>query len=98
MPRLLSAREIRQKLRGHGGWKRSGRFITKKFEFEEFTDGISFLNKVAKIAERQEHHPDIKVRYTTVKLSIQTHSEGGVTNWDINLAKAIDGIKVQTAR
>jgi len=94
MPRPLSKREIKQKLRGLAGWKHRGRFITKTFEFDDFMDGISFLNKVAKVAEKQEHHPDISVRYSTVKLSIQTHSEGGVTNWDISLAKAIDRIKV----
>ena len=53
-------------------------------------EGIRFLNRVAKIAESYEHHPDIKVRYTTVRLSLQTHSEGGVTSWDIGLAKRIE--------
>ena len=63
------------------------------FVFDEFMDGISFISKVAKVAERHEHHPDIKVRYTTITLSVQTHSEGGVTSWDIGLARAIDRIK-----
>lgn len=93
MPRLLTAREIKTKLRGLDGWKHRGHFITKTFVFDEFMDGISFLNEVAKAAERQEHHPDIKVRYTSVTLSIQTHSEGGVTNWDVGLARAIDRIR-----
>jgi 4a-hydroxytetrahydrobiopterin dehydratase len=53
-------------------------------------DGISFLNGVAEVAEEQEHHPDIQVRYTTVTLSVQTHSEGGVTVWDLELAEAIE--------
>jgi len=94
MPRLLAAREIREKLERLDGWRRRGRFLTKTFQFDEFMDGIAFLNEVAKVAERQEHHPDIKVRYTTITLSVQTHSEGGVTNWDIGLARAIDRIKV----
>ncbi len=92
MPMLLTAREIRQKLRDLDGWKAQGRFITKTFEFDEFMEGIGFVNEVAKVAEKQEHHPDISVRYTTVKLSAQTHSEGGVTSRDIALAKAIDRI------
>ncbi len=92
MPRLLRAREIRQKLRALEGWRVRGRFITKTFEFGEFMEGIAFVNDVARVAEKQEHHPDINVRYTTVKLSIQTHSEGGVTSWDIALAKAIDRV------
>ena len=93
MPRLLTSQEIRKRLKSLPGWKLQGRFITKTFEFDEFMDGIAFLNDVARAAEKQGHHPDIKVRYTTVKLSVQTHSEGGVTGWDIGLAKAIDGIK-----
>jgi 4a-hydroxytetrahydrobiopterin dehydratase len=93
MPRLLSAREVKEKLRGLEGWKHRGHFITKTFVFNEFMDGISFLNEVAKAAEKQEHHPDIKIRYTSVTLSIQTHSEGGVTSWDIGLARAIDRIR-----
>jgi 4a-hydroxytetrahydrobiopterin dehydratase len=64
--------------------------ITKTFEFEKFMDGIAFVNRVAKVAEEQEHHPDINIRYTTVRLSIQTHSEGGVTEWDVELATAIE--------
>ena len=93
MPRLLTAREVDKSLRGLRGWKRSGKFIVKTFVFDEFMDGISFISKVAKVAERHEHHPDIKVRYTTITLSVQTHSEGGVTSWDIGLARAIDRIK-----
>ena len=92
MPRPLTAREVDGELRRLKGWKRRGRFITKTFVFDEFMDGISFLNQVAKVAEKQEHHPDIKIRYTSVTLSIQTHSEGGVTNWDLGLARAIDRV------
>ncbi len=53
-------------------------------------EGIAFVGKVAAIAEREEHHPDIHIRYTAITLSIQTHSEGGVTEWDLDLAKTID--------
>lgn len=98
LPRPLTAREIKEKLKSLDGWRHEGRFITKTFEFDEFMDGISFLNKVARVAEAQEHHPDIKVRYTKVKLSVQTHSEGGVTNWDIGLAKAIDRIRTRASQ
>ena len=93
MPRLLTSREVKRKLRGMKGWQHRGGFITKTFVFDHFMEGISFLNKVARIAEKQEHHPDIKVRYTAITLSIQTHSEGGVTALDVGLAKAIDRVK-----
>ena len=90
MPRLLSDSEVSARLAGLKGWKREGRFITKSFEFETFMEGIRFLDRTAEVAEKQEHHPDIHVRYTEVTLSIQTHSEGGLTEWDFDLAKAID--------
>jgi 4a-hydroxytetrahydrobiopterin dehydratase len=91
VPRLLEDAEIEAGLRGLEGWKHEGKFITKTFEFESFMDGIAFVERVAGVAEKEEHHPDIAVRYTTVKLSIQTHSEGGVTEWDLGLARAIEG-------
>ena len=72
------------------GWIHEGKFIAKTFEFKTFDGGIGFVNQVAKVAEREGHHPDINIRYTTIKLSIQTHSEGGVTKWDTDLAEAIE--------
>ena len=56
----------------------------------EYADGIRFVDAVALVAEAQEHHPDIHVVWTTVTLKIQTHDEGGLTEWDIDLAKAIE--------
>jgi len=90
VPKLLSGTEIKTHLKKLSGWRHEGKFITRTFEFDHFMDAIAFVNEVAEAAEREEHHPDINIRYTTVKLSIQTHSEGGVTEWDIGLAKAID--------
>ena len=93
MPKLLGPAEVKSRLRELKGWKAEGKFITKTFEFDHFLDAIAFVNEVAEAAERQEHHPDISIRYTTVKLSLQTHDEGGVTEWDFELAKAIDVIE-----
>jgi len=90
VPRLLTDTEIRSRLKEMNGWIHEGKFITKTFEFGHFMDAIAFVNEVAETAEREEHHPDMNIRYTTVKLSVQTHSKGGVTEWDIGLAKAID--------
>ena len=90
MPPLLTGSEISARLKTLEGWKREGKFITKVFQFPNFMQGIAFVGRVAAIAEKEEHHPDIHVRYTTVTLSIQTHSEGGVTEWDVGLAEAIE--------
>ncbi|HEV2226005.1 MAG TPA: 4a-hydroxytetrahydrobiopterin dehydratase [Nitrososphaerales archaeon] len=94
MPRLLDEAEIKKRLKTLKGWKHEGKFITKSFEFESFMEGIAFVSRVAKVAEKEEHHPDIHIRYTTVTLSVQTHSEGGVTEWDLELAEAIGKIRV----
>jgi 4a-hydroxytetrahydrobiopterin dehydratase len=98
VPKLLSDSEIASELRNLPGWKRDGEFITKTLEFNDFMDGIAFINRVAKVAEKEEHHPDIHIRYTTITLSIQTHSEGGVTKWDIGLARAIEKLLNQKPR
>ena len=102
MPKVLSDAEIKTRLKELNGWKHEGKFITRAFEFDHFMDAIAFVNEVAEAAEREEHHPDINVRYTTVKLSIQTHSENGVTEWDVDLAKVIDvlekAIRTESAR
>ncbi len=98
VPELLEEAEIKKRLRKVDGWSYGGGFITKQFEFGRFLDGIEFINKVAAVAEEQEHHPDIHIRYTTVKLSLQTHSEGGVTDWDFELAAAIDNVPVRGLR
>ncbi len=90
MPRLLRDSEISERLKSLRGWRHEGQFITKSFEFPTFMEGIHFIGRVAAVAEREEHHPDIHVRYTTIALSVQTHSEGGVTEWDLDLAEAIE--------
>ncbi|MDE1853367.1 MAG: 4a-hydroxytetrahydrobiopterin dehydratase [Thaumarchaeota archaeon] len=92
VPKLLSDSEIDSRLRALKGWRHEGEFITKSYEFESFMDGIDFIRKVAEVAEKYEHHPDIHVRYTDVTLSVQTHSEGGVTEWDIGLAEKIEAM------
>ncbi len=90
MPKVLSESEIKSRLRELKGWKHEGDFIAKTFEFEAFLDGIHFIDRLARVAEEKEHHPDIQVRYTTVKLLIQTHSAGGVTRKDFDLAASIE--------
>jgi 4a-hydroxytetrahydrobiopterin dehydratase len=86
----LKAAQVDEKIRTLEGWKRKGDFITKKFEFEKFMDGIRFVNDIAAIAEKLDHHPDIHIRWTTIRLEIQTHDEGGVTSLDIKLATEIE--------
>lgn len=60
--------------------------------------GVAFINMVAAVAEKEEHHPDIHVRYSAITLSVQTHSKGGVTEWDCDLAEAIEKELVKRGR
>jgi 4a-hydroxytetrahydrobiopterin dehydratase len=86
----LSDAQVESALKSLPGWKRDGDFIAKEFHFRTFPAGIRFVDAVALVAEAQEHHPDIHVIWTTVTLKITTHDEGGLTKWDIGLAKAIE--------
>ncbi len=86
----LSGEQVQRALKSLPGWKKEGDFITKDFRFRTFLAGIRFVVKVAKIAESQEHHPDIHVVWTTVTLKIQTHDQGGITDLDVALAKEIE--------
>jgi 4a-hydroxytetrahydrobiopterin dehydratase len=86
----LGSAQVDAKLKALTGWKREGDFITKSFKFKEFMDGIGFVHKVALIAEKLGHHPDIHIVWTTVTLQIQTHDEGGLTSLDFKLAGQIE--------
>jgi 4a-hydroxytetrahydrobiopterin dehydratase len=86
----LSEAQVERALKPLMGWRREGDYITKEFRFPTFLAGIRFVDAVALVAEAQEHHPDIHVVWTTVTLRIQTHDEGGLTNWDFDLARAIE--------
>jgi 4a-hydroxytetrahydrobiopterin dehydratase len=90
MPTPLSDIEIQRELSAVSGWVRRGNAITRSFEFADFPAAIAFVNRVADIAERMNHHPDLDIRYTRVSCHLSTHSAGGVTRRDFSLAAAIN--------
>jgi 4a-hydroxytetrahydrobiopterin dehydratase len=87
---LLEEEEIEQRLDELGDWEREGDQIQKVFEFDDFSAAIRFVNDVADLAERYDHHPDIDIRYNRVKLALSTHSEGGLTPRDFDVAGEIE--------
>ncbi|MPZ68873.1 MAG: 4a-hydroxytetrahydrobiopterin dehydratase [Actinobacteria bacterium] len=87
---LLDDEEIQQRLDELGDWEREGEEIHKVFEFDDFKGAIEFVNEVARLADRYDHHPDIDIRWNKVRLSLSTHSEGGLTPWDFDLANDIE--------
>ena len=90
MADLLEDEEIEQRLDELGDWEREGDEIQKVFEFDDFAAAMSFVNDVAKMADRYDHHPDIDIRWNKVKLVLSTHSEGGITTLDFDLANDIE--------
>ncbi len=90
MPELLEEEEIEQRLDELGDWEREGDEIQKLFEFDDFAGAIKFVNDVAKLAERYDHHPNIQINYNRVNLSLSTHSEGGLTSLDFDFAGEIE--------
>lgn len=89
----LSREQINDKLKDFSGWKIEEDEIEKTFEFENFDQAMVFVNQVADLARKADHHPEIEINYNKVKLELSTHAEGGVTEKDITLAVEIAGLK-----
>jgi len=83
-------RIIRETINESKGWGDSNQKLERTFKFKDFNGAIDFVNKVAKIAETQNHHPDIEIKYNKVKISITDHEKGGVSEKCHKLVKAID--------
>ncbi|MBI2881010.1 MAG: 4a-hydroxytetrahydrobiopterin dehydratase [Candidatus Tectomicrobia bacterium] len=89
----LTEEEIGRGLEELPGWERQGEAIVKTFQFEWFTPAMGFVTKVALLAERYDHHPDIDIRYKRVRLVLTSHDAGGLTERDVNLAKEIEAVR-----
>ena len=90
---LLIENEIRKRLESFNDWIYSNKQISKEFKLANFKDALAFVNRVGDAAEAMDHHPDILMHsWNKVKISISTHSEGGVTNKDFQLAEKIESL------
>ncbi|MGB8167149.1 MAG: 4a-hydroxytetrahydrobiopterin dehydratase [Chthoniobacteraceae bacterium] len=90
MAELLNAQDIKNWLKKLPEWELEKKHIERLFEFDDFSQAIEFVNGVAEIAEEEDHHPEIDIRYNKVKVALSTHSEGGITDLDFELAEKID--------
>jgi 4a-hydroxytetrahydrobiopterin dehydratase len=97
MADLLSDITIQRELGSLTGWSRRGDVLTRTYQFRNFLDSISFVNRVAELAEKANHHPDIDIRYSKVTLSLSSHDAGGITQKDIDLARAVDAAGSRSA-
>ena len=79
-------------LAGLAGWERDGDAITKTYTFGSYMDGIAFVNGTAEAAEAADHHPDMAVGYKRVTVTLSTHSSGGISQKDLDLAAALEAL------
>jgi 4a-hydroxytetrahydrobiopterin dehydratase len=90
MADLIKAADLKNRMKKIPEWELEKNQIERTFEFDDFADAIDFVNAVAEVADDEEHHPDIDIRYNKVRLVLSTHSKGGLTELDFGLAERID--------
>ncbi len=88
----LSDDEIRIALDALPGWERADAAITRQYRLDGFAGAIAFVVRLSYVAEAADHHPDVDIRYDKVRITLSTHSEGGVTSKDVALARVIEAL------
>jgi 4a-hydroxytetrahydrobiopterin dehydratase len=92
MPELLSDEDLGKALGGLPDWSRDEGALVRTVELANFPQAIQVVNRVAEIAESDNHHPDIDIRWRTLTFRCTTHSAGGITALDVTLAEEIDEV------
>jgi len=88
----LTTKKVRQHLKTVPHWSLRAQTIIRSFKFEGFLESIAFVNRIARQAQKMNHHPDIVIRYNKVTLKLTTHDEGGITGKDFSLAQQGDAV------
>jgi 4a-hydroxytetrahydrobiopterin dehydratase len=89
---LMADDEIQTRLETLEGWERSGEALTKQFKRDDFVGSVGFVDSLVEPAEDMGHHPDLEISWNTVTVTLSTHSEGGLTASDFELAGRIDAL------
>lgn len=92
MSNALTPEIIQERIKKIPEWELNEDSISRSFEFDEYQFAIDFVNTIAEIAEEAQHHPDISINYTNVTLVLTTHSKGGLTDSDFEVALRIDSL------
>lgn len=87
---LLERDQIEHRLTELDGWQLEGEAIVKRFERGDFSGSVAFVNRITPVANELNHHPDLSISWDTVTVLVTTHSEGGLTESDFELARRID--------
>jgi 4a-hydroxytetrahydrobiopterin dehydratase len=88
----LTTKQIGVRLKTVPNWSKRAHTIFRTFKFEGFLKSIDFVNRIARKAQKSNHHPDIDIRFNKVKLTLTTHDEGGITKKDFSLARQGDEV------
>jgi 4a-hydroxytetrahydrobiopterin dehydratase len=91
-PQRLSPEEISAALRDLPDWSGDGDGLRRTVELPSFRDAVAAIVAIADVAEETDHHPDVDLRWRTLHLALVTHSAGGVTGKDVELARRIDAL------
>ena len=89
MAELLNPEEISSRLTALDGWQVEGKELARTFQFPSYLAGAAFVNEVAQKAEAANHHPDLYLGWRKVAVRLSTHSKGGLTELDFQLAKVV---------
>ena len=87
---LLSDDDVNERLKELDGWRQRGEYIVKSFDCGDFVGSVKFVDSLVEPAEEMNHHPDIAISWSQVEVAISTHSEGGLTENDFELAKKVE--------
>lgn len=90
----LTDPQVEERLTALPDWSLVNDAIQRTYQFKGFMDAVGFVNKVAALAEKADHHPDILIRWNKVTLTLSTHDSGGITQKDFDLAKRSDAAAV----
>jgi 4a-hydroxytetrahydrobiopterin dehydratase len=89
---VLDPATVDAELAGGIAWDRQGDELVKTRRGKDFADALAYVNAVGTLAEEMNHHPDIDIRWNAVTLRLSTHSDGGITRLDLDLARKIDAL------
>ena len=90
--RKLSPEEVTEKLKTLNGWRVENDALVRKFAFANFAGALEFVNRVGAVAEAADHHPDIKFGWGYAEFAITTHDRGGITDFDLALARELENL------
>ncbi|HTM83830.1 MAG TPA: 4a-hydroxytetrahydrobiopterin dehydratase [Mycobacterium sp.] len=89
---VLTNDQVDAALTGLPGWERAAGALRRSIKFPTFLEGIDAVRRVAEVAESKDHHPDIDIRWRTVRFALVTHSAGGITEKDVAMAAEVDRV------